>query len=84
MKAWDYEGVDLFAADGSGHIGTYCNECFATLHPTVDINAEHVAPIFATDERDYYPSCEWCGYVFDYINLTEEGYEYIQQLGLED
>jgi hypothetical protein len=73
MKAWDYEGVHVFAEDGSGHMGTYCNYCFVKACPGMDIEADNIAPIFATDESDYYPECEMCGGVFEYINLTEEG-----------
>ena len=53
MKAWDYYGVDLFAADGSGHIGTYCEADFKRLYPEIDINSEQVSPIFASDEFDF-------------------------------
>ena len=80
-KAWDYDGVNLFAADGSGHIGTYCNEDFRKHFPEIDIESEQVSPIFTTDEMDYYPSCEICGGIFDYVSLTDEGRQYEQEQG---
>lgn len=75
MKSYDYHGVHLFAADGSGHVATLCVGCFKELHPDISIEAEQVAPIFADTEADYYPSCELCGGVFDYISLTQEGHD---------
>lgn len=78
MHAFDYRGVYVFAPDGSGHIGTYCNAC-AKEAGHEDLDADHISPIFATDEADSYPSCETCGGVFEYINLTEDGRAWLEE-----
>lgn len=82
MKAWDYEGVYVFAEDGSGHLGTYCNQ--DAKRRGYDLEAENLSPIFATDEGDFYDSCEDCGYVFSYINLTEEGERWLEEAKEEE
>lgn len=73
MQPIYYEGVDLFAEDGSGHLGTFCNECLKQTYPEQDVEAENVSPIFSNIELDHYPVCDVCYYVFDYIGLTEYG-----------
>jgi hypothetical protein len=75
MKTWSYSGYEVFAPDGSGHLGTVCEEHFSQMFPELDEDAEYVCPIFADTEMDYYPSCEFhgCEVVFDYISLTEDG-----------
>lgn len=77
MKTFDYLGVDVFAENGSGHIITLCNECMEGA--TFDVEVDPM-PIFADSELDYYPECEACGVVFDYINLTEYGMEELKMM----
>lgn len=64
MKAYDYEAV---AYDGA----VYCTGC---LPDEVSIDdTDYVQPIFASSEWDYYPCCDKCGEVHDYVGLTDEG-----------
>lgn len=78
MKAWSYGGFHVFDGAGAGHLGTVCEEHFSKMFPGFKTTDDWVWPIFATDEADSYPVCEYpgCGVVFDYINLTEEGEAY--------
>jgi hypothetical protein len=64
MHAWDYDAV---VYDGA----TYCVECLPT---GVHVENDAVSPIFATSEWDYYPVCDHCGTVHDYVVLTSYGY----------
>ena len=63
MKSYDYEG---YAMEGY----CLCENC------ATDKDKEAGYPIFADSEWDYYPSCDLCGKIFDYINLTDEGRNY--------
>jgi len=63
MKSYDYYAV---AYDAS----VYCVKC---LPEGVTVNSEDVYPVFADSEWDYYPVCDVCGTVHDYVNLIEEG-----------
>jgi hypothetical protein len=70
IKAWSWAIAEVFAADGSGHIGTYCEH---HLPEGIDADSEQVSPIFASDELDYYPACDVCGEQYTYMGLTEDG-----------
>lgn len=76
MQPFHYQGVYTFAPDGSGHTGTYCNADAVALG--YNLESENVHPIFADSEHDYYPECEVCGGVFDYVKLTPEGAEMLE------
>lgn len=54
--------------------------CLKCSHDISEAEAErlHFHPIFADSEWDYYPSCDICDTVLDYVNLTECGREYEQ------
>lgn len=86
MQPFDYRGVYVFAENGSsaGHLATLCNADFHKRYPNMSIEAENIAPIFADTEADYYPACEECGGVFDYINLTREGEEQMVEMRDEE
>lgn len=68
IKSWSYEAVEVFAEDGSGHIGTYCE-----THIPEGVLPVDVAPIFIDSEVDHYPVCETCGREHRYMKLTQEG-----------
>lgn len=72
MHATDYRAVDVFAEDGSGHIGTFCYP--ACTPEDLDVEADHVRPVFASDELDHYPVCDKCGGEHDYVSLTTDGH----------
>lgn len=63
MNAFEFDAV---VYDGS----VYCVAC---LPDGVDVNSEDVSPIFADSEWDYYPVCEHCHGVHDYVSLTVYG-----------
>lgn len=63
MKSYDYNAVTY---DGA----CYCTEC---LPEGVDVENEEVSPIFAGSEWDYYPVCDKCGEVHEYVGLTTDG-----------
>ena len=61
MKAWDFDAV---VYDGA----VYCVEC---LPDGVSTDDDDVCPIFASDEWDYAPCCDDCGYEHDYMSVLE-------------
>jgi hypothetical protein len=71
MKSYDYYGFTT--SDGA----TICLECSRNLSEE-ETERLHFHPIFADSEWDYYPSCDICGDLLDYVNLTEYGREYEQ------
>lgn len=81
LKSFSWGIADVFAADGSGHILTCCEDHFPLTYTDQNTNERHiieadseqVSPIFADYELDFYPSCDLCGKVWEYTNLTEEG-----------
>lgn len=79
-----YEGVHIFAEDGSGHVATLCNEHAGQAG--YDLEADNIAPIFASDEMDSYYSCEvrGCEEVFSYVNLTRDGEAWLAQIRSEE
>jgi hypothetical protein len=64
MKAWDYDFV------------TYDGEIYCIDHSPAGLNHDGVNPIFASSEWDYYPSCDVCGKLCDYVGLTSDGEKY--------
>jgi hypothetical protein len=64
MKSYDFYAV---AYDGE----VYCKACCP-----VPLDSEEVFPVFADSEWDYYPSCNKCGLIHTYMNLTSDGREY--------
>lgn len=66
MRSYDYEALTY---DGA----VYCKGC---LPAGVDPQSNEVMPVFADSEWDYYPACDKCGKVHDYVNLTPEGRAY--------
>jgi hypothetical protein len=67
MKSYDYDAVIL---DGD----VYCVDCLPD-----DVPPEDITPIFADSEWDYYPSCDKCGSLHEYVSLTNEGQRYEQE-----
>ena len=61
MKAYDYKAVTF---DGA----VYCTGCIPD-----GAKDEDIYPIFADSEWDFYPVCDGCGEVHDYMGLTDEG-----------
>lgn len=61
MKSFDYEAM---AYDAS----VYCVECLPE-----GVTREDAYPVFADSEWDYYPTCDACGTVHDYVSLTPDG-----------
>jgi hypothetical protein len=68
MKCYAYEAVVYDRA-------IYCVDC---IPDGVTVDDGEVSPIFADSEWDYYPVCEHCGTVHDYVSLTEDGWRYQQ------
>jgi len=66
MKAYDYEAVVIDCT-------ILCIEC---LPQGVSVDSEDVSPIFADSEWDRYPVCDKCGYLHNYVNLTDDGRQY--------
>jgi len=64
VKAYDFD-----AAIYNGEV--YCIDCLP-----VDPDDPEVMPIFASDEWDFYPVCDVCGYEHDYVALTSKGLKY--------
>jgi hypothetical protein len=60
IKSYDFDAM-VFQDD------VYCVEHLTPRERAV------AKPIFADSEWDYYPVCTECGYVHDYVNLTDEG-----------
>lgn len=69
MKAFDYDAVAYDAA-------IYCVGC---LPEGVDVNDEGVHPVFADSEWDSYPCCDVCHAEHDYVNLTEDGQNWLRE-----
>jgi hypothetical protein len=63
MKSYDYEAV---SCDGA----IYCTQC---LPAGITEDSEGVHPVFADSEWDYYPVCDHCHGVHDYVSLTSDG-----------
>lgn len=63
MNACDYRAV---AFDGA----VYCTGC---LPEGISEKNECVHPVFASSEWDYYPTCDHCHEVHDYVILTAHG-----------
>lgn len=70
MKAYDF---DCVVYDG----GHYCVDC---LPAGVSVESEDVAPVFATEEMDYYPTCCVCHERHEYVSLTPDGERYELEL----
>jgi hypothetical protein len=66
MKSYDYDAVTY---DGV----VYCTEC---LPEGISSESEECFPVFADSEWDYYPVCDACGQVHDYVSLTAYGEKY--------
>ena len=61
MKAYD---IVAWVVDGE----IVCADCM-NEHP----DERHFAsPVFAGEEFDYYPTCEWCGEVIDEVSALQE------------
>lgn len=84
MKLDHYEGVYVFAEDGSGHVATLCNHHAAEAG--YDLEAEYISPLFAGDEVDSYDCCDVheCDAVFDYVSLTEDGQAWLAEIHEEE
>ena len=67
MRSHDY-GAVVYRSD------VYCIGCCPT--PTED---EEAYPIFADSEWDYFPVCDKCGEVHDYVTLTEDGRAFMER-----
>jgi len=64
MHHFDYNAVIL---DGDTIL------CVGCLPDGVDCDDDRVYPVFAGSEWDYYPTCDKCHEVHDYVCLTSEG-----------
>jgi hypothetical protein len=69
MKTYDFFA---YAFDGA----VYCAE---HLPSSISADSPEVTPVFVSSEWDYYPSCDSCGKVFDYVSLTDYGRSEIQR-----
>lgn len=77
MRSFDFEAV-VYSEDDGVHYQILCVEC---LPEGIDIEAPGVSPIFVDQEWSYYPVCEKCGYVHDYVQLLDETVEMERYLG---
>jgi len=69
MKSCDYHGYTTRES------GVVCTDCTGKLSETEEAELGYL-PIFAGSEWDYYPACDICGRVLDYVRLTTVGEEY--------
>jgi hypothetical protein len=69
MKSYDFEAVAYFPGYGQG-ASVLCAGC---LPDGVSVEDQRVHPIFASEEVDAYPTCDKCGRLHDYMNLTAHG-----------
>ena len=68
MKSYEYQGYTT--REG----GIVCTDCTGKLTEAEETELGY-SPIFADSEWDYYPACDICGRVLDYVCLTTEGKE---------
>ena len=66
MKSYEYQGYTTSQG------GVVCTDCTGKLSETEEAELGY-CPIFANSEWDYYPACDICGRVLDYVCLTTEG-----------
>ncbi len=57
MESYDYYAV------------TYSGTCYCLDCVPANADLDETTPIFADSEWSYYPTCDKCGYVHDYITL---------------
>lgn len=60
---------------------TYCSHCKQKVK---DELPDHLSPVFADSEWDFYPTCDVCGAVMDYVNLTTDGQRYEEERKQKD
>ncbi len=66
MKSYDFDAV------------VYNDEVYCVEHlpEGVNIETDDVKPVFASDEWDFFPACEVCGKMHDYVGLTDAGLDW--------
>jgi len=61
MKAYGYKAVSFEGA-------IYCIEC---LPDNVSLHDERVFPVFADSEWQFFPSCDICNKIHNYVTLLK-------------